>query len=312
MEADRRRLDLRGASSLVLGLVAGLVAAPCGCARPARRPPGIAGRCPLEARDLAGQAGRARRTSSGSWRTWRPSRPPPSSREERYALELEAARVLMELDDRSRAVAPQAQEEGRPRGARRRSRRRLARRRVRPSAASSGESGAMAALGGLLLFASRGTATTAAGRGLRSPATRPRAAARRQAPARPGRSRGRGPDAGGGRDATRTTSSARIALAQALPGTPGHDGRVERDEGGARTLAGASAGASRTRPWCALAMGQGDVAQRMLEKVIASSPDLLEGYLHLALVHVAHGPRGRGRGRDGQGRASASPRGPRC
>jgi tetratricopeptide (TPR) repeat protein len=38
-----------------------------------------------------------------------------------------------------------------------------------------------------------------------------------------------------------------------------------------------------------LAMGQGDVAKNMLEKVIVSNPDLLEGYLHLALVDMRSG-----------------------
>lgn len=38
-----------------------------------------------------------------------------------------------------------------------------------------------------------------------------------------------------------------------------------------------------------VAMGQGDVAQRMLEEVIASSPDVIEGYVHLAFVHARMG-----------------------
>jgi hypothetical protein len=38
-----------------------------------------------------------------------------------------------------------------------------------------------------------------------------------------------------------------------------------------------------------LAMGQADVARTMLEKVIVSNPDVLEGYLHLALLHVRSG-----------------------
>jgi hypothetical protein len=38
-----------------------------------------------------------------------------------------------------------------------------------------------------------------------------------------------------------------------------------------------------------LAMGQADVARTMLEKVTVSNPDVLEGYLHLALVQVRTG-----------------------
>ena len=41
-----------------------------------------------------------------------------------------------------------------------------------------------------------------------------------------------------------------------------------------------------------LAMGQGDVAEAMLKQALATSPDLLEGYLHLAVVYARTGRMG--------------------
>lgn len=209
---------------------------------------------------------------------------PAQLAEDRYALELEAAHVLMTLDDNMKAEAPKtkakaAKEEPAAQAA--------------PGWLAERPAlrgflwgvGAMVVLGGLLLSV-RETATTRQEGGSATGNTpmmgRPSAAPE---PAQPSEEEARIRAAV---EKNPNDLDARMALVQVYLGRQDMMGVwnetkavLERSPGNPQAIA--------YQALVRLAMGQGDAAQGMLEKVIASSPDLLEGYLHLALVHVRMG-----------------------
>jgi tetratricopeptide (TPR) repeat protein len=202
--------------------------------------------------------------------------------EERYALELEAARVLMELDGRRGAEAPKARKKAEGEKAE-----------APPGWLAQRPAlrgflwgvGAMVAVGGLLVSV-RETATSrqegASLTGNTPMGGRPSAAPAAEAPSE---------EEAQVRAAVERNPNdldARMALVQACLARQDMMGVwnetkaiLERSPGNPRALA--------YQALVRLAMGQADVARTMLEKVIASNPDLLEGYLHLALVHMRTG-----------------------
>jgi len=269
-----------GALVLALGLIAGLVVAVR--ARSARAATASVEALPLEVRDLVGKRDvlihqlqemedMAGKKTAGQLA------------EERYALELDAARVLMELDERGKAATPKAKKKG-------------ASEQETVAAATPGflaerpalrgflwGIGAMAALGGLVVSV-RETATTRQEGGSLTGNTpmegRPPIAAPGQSDeeAQIRAAVERNPD----------DLDARMSLVQVYLGRQDMMGVwnetkaiLDRSPGNPRAIA--------YQALVRMAMGQADVARSMLEKVIASNPDVIEGYLHLALVHMRSG-----------------------
>jgi tetratricopeptide (TPR) repeat protein len=279
---------LPAAVVLALGLVAGFVFALRARAARTAAAPGSAA-VPLELRDLMGKRDvllhqlqeledMAGKKTAGELS------------EERYALELQAAAVLMELDDK--AAARDAQAEGR--GRKKKGAAAEAAAEAAPGFLASRPAlrgflwgaGAMAVLGGLLVSV-RGTATQRQEGGsltgntpmdARPPMAAPPAEAQSDEEAQIRAAIEQNPD----------DLDARMALVQVDLGRQDMMGVwnetkaiLERSPGHPRALA--------YQALVRLAMGQGDVARGMLEKLVAAHPDVLEGYLHLALVHMRSG-----------------------
>ena len=260
----------------VVGLVAGLVVA---LRVRAGRAAAQLDSLPLEVRDLLGKRDVLIHQLQ-ELEDMAEKKTPAQLAEERRALELEAARVLMELDDRRQAASPKPRKKAA---------------REEPAQAAPGwvaqrpalrgflwGVGAMAMLGGLLLSVRQTATTRQEGGSLTGnmpmggrPSSAPEPAPESGEEARIRALIEKNPD----------DLDARMALAQLHLGRQDMMGVwnetkavLERSPGHPQALA--------YQALVRLAMGQGDVARSMLEKVIASSPDLIEGYLHLALVHV--------------------------
>jgi tetratricopeptide (TPR) repeat protein len=209
---------------------------------------------------------------------------PQQLAEERYALELETARVLMALDESGRAAPAKGKKKAEKSDTR-----------EGAAPAASGwlaqrpalrgflwGAGAMVALGGLL-FSVRETATTRPEGGSPTGAAMgDRAAA---APAQDSEEEVRIRAAV---ESNPDDLDARMALVQLALGR----GDMMSVWNETKAILDRSPGHPRAIAYQALvrlAMGQADVARSMLEKLIASSPDVLEGYLHLALVQLRTG-----------------------
>jgi hypothetical protein len=271
-----------GALVLVLGLVAGLVVAyRVRLARAAsRRAPSLEVRDLIEKREVLIHQLRELQDTAGK-------QSEAQLEKAREALELDAARVWMDLDDKLKAEAPKGKKKIEPL--------------PEPASGFLAERpalrgflwgiGAMGILGGLL-FSVRESATARqqggtvtgnvpmAGRPATAPQSAPPADAPPQSPEEAElRARvERNPD----------DLDARLALVQASLGRQDMMGVwnetkaiLERSPGNPRALA--------YQALVRLAMGQGDVARDMLQKLVVSSPDVIEGYLHLALVEVRTG-----------------------
>ena len=271
---------LPGVVALALGLAAGLVLAlRVRAARGARLEA-----VPVEVRDLEGKRDVLLHQLQ-ELEDMAGKQTPAHLAEERYRLELEAAGVLMALDRRAAAQAA-------PKGKKKPQRDEAPA--SPPPAGWLAQSpalrgflwgaGAMLVLGGLL-FSVRETATarpeggspTGAPMGGR-PAAGPETAAASEEEAQLRARVESHPD----------DLDARLSLAQLDLGKGDMMGVwnetkaiLDREPGHPRAIA--------YQALVRLAMGQGDVARSMLEKLLADSPDLLEGYLHLALVQLRTG-----------------------
>jgi tetratricopeptide (TPR) repeat protein len=269
-----------GALVLALGLIAGLVVVLR--VRAARATAAPVDAVPVEVRDLMGKRDVLIHQLQ-ELEDMAAKKTPEQLAEDRYGLELQAARVLMELDERGKATTPKAPKK---------------KAEAQEAEAAPGwlaerpalrgflwGIGAMAALGGLLVSV-RETATSRQEGGSLTGNTpmqgRPPMTAAKE-PQSDEESQIRAAI-----EANPNDMNARIALVQFDLGRQDMMGVwnetkaiLERSPGHPRAIA--------YQALVRLAMGQADAAQAQLEKVIQTNPDLLEGYLHLALVHMRTG-----------------------
>jgi tetratricopeptide (TPR) repeat protein len=197
---------------------------------------------------------------------------------DRRPLELEAARVLRDIDRLVQAPAPArkaaaATADAAPAAA-------------RPDrAALKGflwGTGSAAAVGLLLFLASRSASEREAGGSVTG-----------EVPGMGAEARGAGPDAEMAQLEAAVQRNpddveARMALARAALSR--QDMMVVYDQ--TRAVLEKHPGHARALSYQALvrlAMGQADVAEKMLKQAIANEPDLLEGYIHMTLVHLRQG-----------------------
>lgn len=272
---------------LAVGLAVGLVFAwrqffgvPVKREHDAAPPSVVPGALPLELRDLAGQrdvllAQLRELDDTAAKRT------PEQLARERYGLELKAARVLRDLE-RHPAARAAARESARAQAG-------GALPAAVPAAAGGGTVkgflwglGVAVALGGLLFSVNRTAQPREAGGqvtgnlpesggGATAPASAPPASPEEQALRE---ALQRNPD----------DFDARIGLAQVLLGRQDMMGVwsetqyvLERQPGEPRALA--------YQALVRVAMGQAEIAEQMLKEALKARPDLLEGWVHLALVY---------------------------
>jgi cytochrome c-type biogenesis protein CcmH len=203
-------------------------------------------------------------------------RTPDQLAHERYALELEAAEVLLALDEKAEAAAPPARPAPEP---------------AAPAApaAASGTRGFLwglvtaGAIGGLFVLVWQGSRPRTEGGSVTGDLPN-RPAAAEPAP-------GSGPEEAALRARVEKNPGdveAQIELAQAA---------LARQDmmavwNATKAVLEVQPGHPQALSYQALvrlAMGQGDKALELLETAIKSDPDLLDSYLHLALVHVRMG-----------------------
>ncbi len=253
----------------------------------ARKAPSRPAAAPLELRDLLGkrdvvvqQLRELEDTAS--------KRSPEQLARERYALELEAARVLLELDTRAGALAAPPRKKGAPAPA-------PTPAADAPPAPVAGNpalrgflwgTGSMAAIGLLLFSVSQAarpreqggsvTGDTPMGRSSGSESTAPASSDAREAQLRA--SLARNPD-----DLDARLELTRVYLARRDMMAVWNETQdvLRRSPGNARAL--------DYQSLVRVAMGQPDLALGMLKQAIAKEPNLMEAYLHMALAYARMG-----------------------